>query len=127
MNKVIHFATLAIVFASAGALAQPSSDTTAADNSRTNKSDTHMTASADAQKNDKSDLELTRQIRQSLMADKSLSTYAHNVKIVTVGGNVTLNGVVRSMDEKSSVQAKAASIAGPDRVVDHMTVAPPKS
>jgi osmotically-inducible protein OsmY len=40
---------------------------------------------------------------------------------------VTLNGVVRSTDEKSSVEAKAASIAGQDHVVDHMTIAQPKS
>jgi hypothetical protein len=30
------------------------------------------------------------------MADKSLSTYGHNVKIVAVKGQVTLNGAVRS-------------------------------
>jgi osmotically-inducible protein OsmY len=127
MNKIVHVTSLLIVsLASAGALAQTPTDASPADNSKTNKSDSHMAASADAQKNDKTDLDLSRQIRQSVMADKSLSMYAHNVKIVAVGGTVTLNGVVRSMDEKSTVEAKAVSIAGQDHVVDHITVAPPK-
>jgi hyperosmotically inducible periplasmic protein len=128
MNKFVYFATLAIVsFASLSAGAQTSTDPAPADNSSANKSDSHMSASADAQKNDQIDLRLARQIRQSLIADKSLSTYAHNVKVVAVDGNVTLNGVVRSTDEKSSVEAKAVSIAGQGHVVDQMTIAPPKS
>jgi len=128
MNKIVHVASLIIVsFASLSAGAQSSTDGTAADNSKANQSDAHTIASADTQKNDKTDLELTRQIRRSVIADKSLSMYAHNVKIVAVDGTVTLNGVVRSIDEKSSVEAKAASIAGQDHVVDHMTIAPPKS
>jgi hyperosmotically inducible periplasmic protein len=128
MNKIVYLSSLAIVsLASLSAGAQTPTDATPADNSKTNRSQSHMNASADAQKNDKTDLELTRQIRQSLISDKSLSTYAHNVKVVAVGGNVTLNGVVRSTEEKSSVEAKAVSIAGQDHVVDHTTIAPPKS
>jgi hyperosmotically inducible protein len=72
-------------------------------------------------------LVLSRKIRQSVVADKSLSTYAHNVKIVCVDGTVTLNGVVGSADERASVHAKAVSIAGQEHVVDQMTIAPPKS
>ena len=58
------------------------------------------------------------------MADKSLSTYAHNVKIVTHNGNVTLNGVVRSEDEKSAIEMKAANIAGQSKVTNELKVAP---
>ena len=99
----------------------------APDNSRMNRSEGHRDASADAQGNDSNDLLLTRRIRQSVMADKSLSTYAQNVKIVSVNGKVTLNGVVGSADEKTSVRAKAASVAGEKNVVDKMTIAPPGS
>lgn len=98
-----------------------------ADNSRANQSAVHQEASADAQKNDSTDLSLTRRIRRSVTADKSLSTYGHNVKIVSVGGRVTLNGAVASYDEKASIHAKAVSIAGKDHVVDRMTVTVPKS
>ena len=46
------------------------------------------------------------------MDDKSLSTYAHNVKIVSKQGKVTLKGPVRSEDEKKTVAAKATEVAG---------------
>jgi osmotically-inducible protein OsmY len=58
------------------------------------------------------------------MADKSLSTYAHNVKIVAVNGAVTLNGVVKSAHEKSVIQAKARAVAGKGNVTNDLTIAP---
>jgi osmotically-inducible protein OsmY len=58
------------------------------------------------------------------MKDKSLSTYAHNVKVVSQGGQVTLKGPVRSEDEKRSVEAKATEIAGAGHVINEITVAP---
>jgi hyperosmotically inducible periplasmic protein len=67
------------------------SASTAPDNTKNNKM-MSATSSADAQKNESTDLGLTKQIRQSVVADKSLSTDAHNVKIVAVDGTVTLNG-----------------------------------
>ena len=53
----------------------------------------------------------------------SLSTYAHNIKIVSVNGTVTLNGVVRSEKEKNSIAMKAAAVAGKDRVVNELKIA----
>jgi hyperosmotically inducible protein len=51
------------------------------DNTKVNKGDRDASApTADQQKNTRSDVEMTRQIRRALMADKSLSTYAHNIK-----------------------------------------------
>jgi hyperosmotically inducible protein len=95
------------------------------DNSQANKTDqSNMTATADSQKNNASDLDLTKRIRKSVIADKSLSTYAHNVKIIAVNGNVTLNGVVRSDDEKNAIEMKAAAVAGKGNVVDDLKVAP---
>jgi osmotically-inducible protein OsmY len=67
---------------------------------------------ADQQKENQSDLELTRQIRRAIVQDKSLSTYAHNVKIVSQGGLVTLKGPVKSEEEKTAIGNKAAEIAG---------------
>jgi lipid-binding SYLF domain-containing protein/osmotically-inducible protein OsmY len=79
---------------------------------------------ADQQKNGNSDLQLTASIRQSIVADSSLSTYAHNVKIVVENGEATLKGPVRTQEEKSTVAAKAATIVGQDHVVDEMSVVP---
>jgi hyperosmotically inducible protein len=66
---------------------------------------------------------LTKKIRQSIIADKSLSTYGHNVKIIAKGGMVTLKGPVHSEDEKSSIASKAAEVAGgQDKVTNQLTV-----
>ena len=101
--------------------------TVAPDNAKSNKVDkSNATATADAQTNNATDLDLTKRIRQSIMADKSLSTYAHNIKIVTVNGSVTLNGVVRSDDEKAAVEMKAANIAGKNKVTNELKIAPSK-
>jgi hyperosmotically inducible protein len=101
--------------------------TVAPDNAKSNKVDeSNVTATADAQTNNATDLDLTKRIRQSIIADKSLSTYAHNIKIVTVNGSVTLNGVVRSGDEKGAVEMKAANIAGKNKVTSDLKIAPSK-
>jgi hyperosmotically inducible protein len=57
-------------------------------------------------------------------ADKSLSTYAHNVKIITQDGTVTVKGPVRSEDERKSVVAKAEEVAGQGKVTDQLSVKP---
>lgn len=96
---------------------------TPADNTKTNQQDRKaMHASADDQKNDTSDLTITREIRRSVMADKTLSTYAHNAKIVAVNGIVTLNGVVRTEAEKTNLTEKAAQVVGPEHVVNDLKV-----
>lgn len=46
------------------------------------------------------------------MQDKSLSAYAHNVKVVTQNGIVTLKGPVKSEEEKTAIEQKAAEAAG---------------
>jgi hyperosmotically inducible periplasmic protein len=99
----------------------------APDNSRSNSATENSTdpgSIADGQSNRPQDLQLTRTIRRSVMADKTLSVDAHNVKIVTSNGHVTLNGVVRSDAEKSAVIAKAVTVAGADNVLDALKVAP---
>ncbi|MGH9667042.1 MAG: BON domain-containing protein, partial [Bryobacteraceae bacterium] len=63
------------------------------------------------------DRALTRKVRRALMADKSLSTYAHNVKIISQEGMVTLKGPVRSEAEKAAVEAKATEAVGADAKV----------
>jgi osmotically-inducible protein OsmY len=97
------------------------------DNTKVNKQDRDPGAvTADQQKNNRDDRQLTQKIRKAVMADKALSTYAHNVKIVAQGGAVTLKGPVRSEDEKKALVAKAGEIAGADKITDELSVAPPK-
>jgi hypothetical protein len=73
---------------------------------------------------DKADRELTRQIRKAIVSDKSLSTQAHNVKILTRGGAVTLKGQVKSDDEKKAIEDKASGVAGNGKVTSELTVGP---
>ena len=95
-----------------------------ADNTKVNKRDQSSSAvTADQQKANVTDRELTRNIRRSIMADKSLSTYAHNIKIVSQNGTVTLKGPVKSEEEKKTVIAKAVAVAGSaDKVTDQVSV-----
>ena len=101
---------------------------TAPDNTKVNTRDRAKGAvTADQQKENAGDRELTRKIRQSLINDKTLSTYAHNVKVIAQGGQVTLKGPVRSDEEKRSVEAKATEVAGSGHVTNQMSVAPAHS
>jgi hyperosmotically inducible periplasmic protein len=97
----------------------------AADNTKNNRDKSAPTA--DEQKMNPADRQLTKKIRASLVGDKSLSTYAHNIKIISQDGRVTLRGPVRSEDEKAAIEAKATAIAGVGNVTNSLEVAPPKS
>jgi hyperosmotically inducible protein len=93
------------------------------DNTKVNKGDGKPGAvTADQQKTNASDQDVTKNIRSSIMADKSLSTYAHNVKIITQNGAVTLKGPVKSDSEKQLVVAKAVAVAGADKVTDQLSI-----
>jgi osmotically-inducible protein OsmY len=93
------------------------------DNTGVNKGDGSGTATtADSQRENHNDRYLTQQIRKAVMADKSLSTYAHNVKVISQDGVVTLKGPVRSDDERKSIIAKAEQIAGQGKVTDQLSV-----
>ena len=99
----------------------------APDNTRTNERDRAKdSVTADQQKANKADTELAQKIRKAIMDDKSLSTYAHNVKVIVQNGEVTLKGPVRSGDERDIIAKKAGDIAGATHVVNQMDVAPAK-
>ena len=106
---------------------EPSTQQTAPapDNTKVNERDMNQNEpTADQQKENRSDRDITQQIRQSIMKDKSLSTYAHNVKIVTQDGQVTLKGPVRSEDEKKAIEAKATEVAGGGKVTSELNIKP---
>jgi hyperosmotically inducible periplasmic protein len=119
--RVLLVATLSTVPVAAMAQAPP-------DNTKVNTRDRAKGAvTADQQKENAADRVLTQKIRRAVMDDKSLSTYAHNVKIVTMGGQVTLKGPVRSEEEKTSIEAKATELAGAGKVTNQISITPAKS
>lgn len=96
-----------------------------ADNTKVNSRDRKSSAvTADQQKENANDRDVSAKIRKALMDDKDLSTYAHNVKVVTQNGMVTLKGPVRSEDEKKTIEQKATEVAGTGKVKNLITVKP---
>ena len=96
-----------------------------ADNTKVNQRDRDQSSpTADQQKENQPDRELAAQIRKSLVKDKSLSTNAHNIKVIAQNGMVTLKGPVDSEQEKQAVEQKAMQIAGADKVTSELQVAP---
>ena len=104
---------------------EPATQPTAPDNTKVNERDRSKDEpTADQQKENRSDRDITQQIRQSIMKDKSLSTYAHNIKIITENGRVTLKGPVRSEEEKKTIEAKATEVAGENKVTSQLDIKP---
>jgi hyperosmotically inducible protein len=101
----------------------PAQNTPKPDNTKTNKQDRNPdAATADQQKNNKSDRETAKQIRKAIVDDKSLSSYAHNVKVIAQNGTVTLKGPVRSDEEKKAIEDKAVAVAGASNVKNELTI-----
>jgi hyperosmotically inducible protein len=96
-----------------------------ADNTKVNERDRNQAEpTADQQKENSSDRQLTQKIRRAVVEDKSLSTTAHNVKIISQNGSVTLKGPVKSEEEKQTIETKATQIAGQGNVKNEIEVAP---
>jgi hyperosmotically inducible protein len=112
---------LSLCFIPLSSAATPQSQT-APDNTKMNKDQSAPTA--DQQKMNPADRTLAQQIRKSIHDDKSLSTYAHNIKIISQNGKVTLRGPVHTDDEKSSIESKAVAVAGQGNVTNEITVTP---
>jgi hyperosmotically inducible periplasmic protein len=117
-----------LVFLGAGhgykeALAQTSTPA-APDNSGVNVRDRNPAAITPGEQSEsRSDIALTRRIRRAIMADKSLSMTAKNVKVISSGGNVTLRGPVKTAEEKDAIGNKATAIAGADKVNNQLEIA----
>lgn len=92
------------------------------DNSGHNTHHNATGAVADHQSDAKSDVQITAGIRRAIIADKDLSTYAHNIKIVTKNGAVTLKGPVKSDDEKQKIATDAANVVSADKITNQITV-----
>jgi len=132
MQKLLKLAIQSLIFLSlltgvATCAGAQDSSQPAADNTKINAQDKdNAQPTADQQQRDRSDRDITREIRKSIVKDKALSTYAHNIKIISQNGTVTLRGPVRSEDEKRAVEAHAAAIVGESKVTDDLEVAPKK-
>ena len=102
-----------------GAAVYAQDSATKPDNSAQNK---NQGTTTDNQSNAKADRLLAANVRKAIVADKDLSTYAHNIKVIVRDGTVTLKGPVKSEDEKQKVKNDAISVADQSKVIDELTV-----
>lgn len=92
------------------------------DNTAVNARDDKALTADEQSYGSEKDVEITRKIRQEIMDHKELSTYAHNVKIITLGGKVFLRGPVESAEERSKVAAHAEKVAGAQNVKNELEI-----
>jgi hyperosmotically inducible protein len=83
------------------------------------------TLTPEDQKETESDVKITADIRKAVVADDSLSVNAHNVKIITRNGVVTLRGPVESEAESLKLGLIAKQTAGVTQVDNQLEIKAP--
>jgi hyperosmotically inducible protein len=122
-GKMLHVLKLSVM--SAGLVLALTAPTfaQAPDNTKVNERDRSKSQpTADQARNNLSDREIMQRIRKAVVGDKSLSTYGHNVKIISTHGKVTLKGPVHSDEERRNIEAKAVEVAGSGNVTNMIDV-----
>ena len=93
-----------------------------ADNTAKNARDDGSTKTPMDQGTSASDMAITQAMRKAVVADKSLSTNAHNIKIVTKDGNLTLRGPVASEAERLAIVEKTKGLTGVNMVHNQLDI-----
>ena len=115
--------TLTVLVASAFTLSAIAGEQPAADNTAKNERDASgETQTSGDQSNSPEDIKITADIRRAVVAEKSLSMTAKNVKIITANGMVTLRGPVNSAEEKALIAKLAHSAAGQAKIDNQLEV-----
>jgi osmotically-inducible protein OsmY len=118
----INMSLAGILWASAVTIPALAADRiAAADNTAVNADDRSLATPVD-QSNDADAIKVTANIRKAVLGDQTLSTSAHNVKIITSGNTVTLRGPVASAEEKERVTSLARQHAHGKDILDQLTV-----
>lgn len=73
------------------------------------------------QNENKADIDITAEIRKRVVESK-MSVNAHNVKIITQDGIVTLRGPVKTEEEKRTIEQIALTAAGTNKVDNQLEV-----
>ena len=73
-----------------------------------------------------SDRAIAEKIRRAIYPDKTLSTIARQIKVVVQDGKVTLQGSVRSGEERNTIFTKAVAVAGEGNVINKIEITPSK-
>lgn len=103
----------------------PGSPAVSTDSTAVNKRDaaSNTLTPMDQSKGTNSDVEITRKIREEIVKNDSISTYAQNIKIITLNGKVTLRGPVKTQSEITYIRDVAERVAGKSMVVNQLELA----
>jgi osmotically-inducible protein OsmY len=71
------------------------------------------------------DVELSRQIREAMMADDQIAEIVPGVEILVTAGEVTLRGTVPDEKGRAAIARTAQQIAGLTNVINHLELARP--
>jgi hyperosmotically inducible protein len=109
-----------------GRLSSPNRDDTKLNESKLDERDRSGAAVTPLdQSSSPADLVMVQDIRRAIVADDTLSVTAKNAQIVTSNGIVVLRGSVQTARERESLGARAAAVAGPEKVVNLLDVKNP--
>lgn len=98
-------------------------ETSRADNTEMNERDkSGATKTAQKQTNREEDRKLLAAVRRAVVDEKTLSTSAHNAKIIALNGAITLRGPVNSESEKKRIEDLAKQVAGVTSVVNQLDI-----
>ncbi len=93
------------------------------DNTDINKRDkSGATKTPQDQSNRTQDRKLLASVRRAIVRDKTLSTKAHNVKVMVEGGVVTLRGPVKTAEEKAQVESVTKQVQGVSSIDNQLDV-----
>lgn len=89
------------------------------DNSALNRN--NQVTAQDQAKGSDADVEVTRQLRAKIIADDRLSMNAQNIKIITIGKTITLEGPVDNREEKAKIESFARGMATNKKINNKLT------
>ncbi len=93
----------------------------ASDNSEQNKVDANdaTLTPTDQLKGSEADVEATRALREVIVKQGDMSTYAKNIKIITLNGKTVLRGPVASSAERQRIATLARTVLGDRAVIEN--------
>ena len=104
------------------AMAQDNSAPAADNSSRNERDRSGETQTSGDQSNKSQDIKITAAVRKAVVGDKSLSSTAKNIKIITTNETVTLRGPVKTAEEKEKIEQLAQSAAGNAKIDNQLEV-----
>jgi osmotically-inducible protein OsmY len=93
-----------------------------ADNSAINQADGAVALTPLSQGSGTADIQETARVRRAIIADRSMSIDAQNIKIITLNGRLTLRGTVDSVAEQQRIDALTRNTIGSQPLDDQLNV-----